>query len=170
MLTAFRSNTPSFASWSSVTNLVVSRPRLFSCRLGVGGCSESPAAPGSPRLLADSSSIIIRDQLRASPCCLPDQTQPASPGKHAPPPRSDAQQAGGSVWRIAGGCLSSSDPGSCPRSAWIEALRLEQQFNDPGFRAEPLATRGMTGRFNRSRERLRSVAPFQKRETTQERV
>lgn len=83
-LTAFRSNTPSFASCSKVTNLVVSRPRLFSCLLGVCGCNESPTAPSSPLMLADSSSIIARDQRRTSPC-LP-RPNPASEreGKRAP--------------------------------------------------------------------------------------
>lgn len=101
MLTAFKSSTPSFASCSKVTNLVVSSPRLFSCLLGVCGCSESPTAPSSPLLLADSSSIITRDQLRTSPC-LPDQTQPASLGKHALSPQWRQTESRGSEWRIAG--------------------------------------------------------------------
>lgn len=41
-LTSLRSSTPSLASCSSDTNLVVSSPRLFSCRLG------APAAPLPP--------------------------------------------------------------------------------------------------------------------------
>ena len=49
MLTALRSSTPSFASCSRVTNLVVNTPRLFSCRLGVAGCKDSPIAPRSFR-------------------------------------------------------------------------------------------------------------------------
>lgn len=49
MLTALRSSTPSLASCSSVTNLVVNNPRLFSCRLGVAGCIDSPIAPDSFR-------------------------------------------------------------------------------------------------------------------------
>lgn len=86
MLTAFRSNTPSFASCSKVTNLVVSSPRLFSCLLGVCGCSESPTAPSSPLLLADSSSIITQDQLRTSPPASPTKPRPASPRKARPNP------------------------------------------------------------------------------------
>ena len=34
-LTSFKSSTPSFASWSRVTNLMVRSPKLFSWRLGV---------------------------------------------------------------------------------------------------------------------------------------
>lgn len=70
--TSFRSSTPSLASCNSDTNLVVSSPRLFSCRLGApapplpppppppppppapGGCGPHsaicpPPAPGPPR-------------------------------------------------------------------------------------------------------------------------
>lgn len=45
-LTALRSRTPSCASCSKDTNLVVSSPRLFSCRLlsAAGGCEDG--APG----------------------------------------------------------------------------------------------------------------------------
>lgn len=101
MLTAFRSNTPSFASCNKVTNLVVSSPRLFSCLLGVCGCSESPTAPSSPLLLADSSSIITRDQLRTSP--LPSRPNPASESRKANPSAAVNQpECRARVWRLSG--------------------------------------------------------------------
>lgn len=99
-LTAFRSNTPSFASCSKVTNLVVSSPRLFSCLLGVCGCNESPTAPSSPLMLADSSSIIARDQRRTSPC-LP-RPNPASERKEKEPPRRQPKNWGGRVRDLQG--------------------------------------------------------------------
>ena len=40
--TCFRSNTPSSASWSSDTNFVVKRPKLFSWRLGVWSAILKP--------------------------------------------------------------------------------------------------------------------------------
>lgn len=118
MLTAFRSNTPSFASCNKVTNLVVSSPRLFSCLLGVCGCSESPTAPSSPLLLADSSSIITRDQLRTSP--LPSRPNPASESRKAIPsaavnqPECRRECGGSRVFRASvrpGFLLISADPG-----------------------------------------------------------
>lgn len=163
MLTAFRSNTPSFASCNKVTNLVVSSPRLFSCLLGVCGCSESPAAPSSPLLLADSSSIITRDQLRTSPC-LPHRTQPASPGMRSPAP----QQPNQNTQQVCGHYLvflASVGPGLL-RLIWVNPTEQRQkQFNERAFAEEPLATRGMTGQFNLRRDRLQILAPIQKHVT-----
>lgn len=55
-LTTFRSSTPSFASWSKVTNLIVRSPKLFSCRLD--------AAPPFGRLERTDSAIVSRSWVR----------------------------------------------------------------------------------------------------------
>lgn len=99
-LTAFRSNTPSFASCSKVTNLVVSSPRLFSCLLGVCGCNESPTAPSSPLMLADSSSIIARDQRRTSPCL--HRPNPASERKESKSSRRQPNSWDGRIRHLQG--------------------------------------------------------------------
>lgn len=162
MLTAFRSNTPSFASCNKVTNLVVSSPRLFSCLLGVCGCSESPTAPSSPLLLADSSSIITRDQLRTSPPPLPSRPNPASESRKAipPAPQQTEQNAEESV-AAAPGCFGRrSDPVSSEYQRVPVVPEPGDSMSEPSPAREPLATRGMTGRFNRRRDRLQIPAPI----------
>lgn len=128
MLTAFRSNTPSFASCNKVTNLVVSSPRLFSCLLGVCGCSESPTAPSSPLLLADSSSIITRDQLRTSP--LPSRPNPASESRKAIPSAAVNQpECRGRVWRSLSGVSGVSPtrfpPTNSSESKWTGSKAIQ---------------------------------------------
>lgn len=164
MLTAFRSNTPSFASCNKVTNLVVSSPRLFSCLLGVCGCSESPTAPSSPLLLADSSSIITRDQLRTSP----PSAFPAEPSQRVqesdPPARQQTDQNAEESVAAAPGCFGRrSDRVSSEYQRIPVIPERGDSMSERSPAREPLATRGMTGQFNRRRDRLQIPAPIQKR-------
>lgn len=161
MLTAFRSNTPSFASCNKVTNLVVSSPRLFSCLLGVCGCNESPTAPSSPLLLADSSSIITRDQLRnfppASPTKPNQRVQKSNPQRRSKP-NQNAKQVCGDYQVL----QASVRPGLLRRISVNRSEPGAKRFNERTLAGEPLATRGMTGQFNRWRDRLQIHSPIQK--------
>ncbi|TNN68245.1 hypothetical protein EYF80_021567 [Liparis tanakae] len=117
-----RSSTPSFASWSKVTNLVVSSPRLFSCLLGVCGCSESPTAPSSPLLLADSSSIIItRGPAPPQPYFPPSQPG----GKARSRRRSRTNRRPGKCVSGNGRSVSSSDPVRSTIISLNRAVRAE---------------------------------------------
>jgi len=145
-LTALRSRTPSLASCSSDTNLAVSSPRLFSCRLlpapGGAQLAGSAAAIASRRSATcragpRAAAAVAARQGRGEGSPAPGSYRCAAPTHLRPPPLPSPPQArgrdkgaatGGGVRARAGA------PGAGPAFKWSEVTHGPLRFAEGGAR------------------------------------